>query len=190
MQHLASIYLVFELFKMVAGNKPHLNSTFFLLHYTCLRVICLCRCFWSARMPSDRVPSGRPGQAVCRTEQSCSGGLHKLLPACAQVGSYSHMLAFASEGFDTALTWTRCFGSKKLEKECLVSVVADLRQASLPTVRFITETLLLLEVLGIEHAFLLLICSRFSRFAGISTCSVETKNCTWKQMFREMWNVR
>eukprot|EP00066_Takifugu_rubripes_P027500 XP_011616766.1 PREDICTED: uncharacterized protein LOC101074536 isoform X1 [Takifugu rubripes] len=36
--------------------------------------------------------------------------------------------------------------NKKLEKECLVSVVADLRHASLPTVRFITETLLLLEL--------------------------------------------
>lgn len=150
---------------MVAGKK-HLNSTFFLLHYICLRDICLCRCFWSARMPSDRVPSGRPGQAVYRIEQSWSGGLHKLLPACAQVGSYSYMLAFASEGFENVLTWTRCFGSKKLEKECLVSVVADLRQASLPTVRLITETLLLLEVLGIEHAFLLLICSRFSSFCG------------------------
>lgn len=53
----------------------------------------------------------------------------------------------ASDGFKNGLTWTRCFGSKKLEKECLVSVVADLRHASLPTVRFITETLLLLEVL-------------------------------------------
>lgn len=40
-----------------------------------------------------------------------------------------------------------CFlDSKKLEKESLVSVVADLRHASLHTVRFIAETLLLLEV--------------------------------------------
>ena len=37
--------------------------------------------------------------------------------------------------------------SKKQEKETLVSVVADLRQASLPTTRFIAETLVLLEVL-------------------------------------------
>lgn len=56
------------------------------------------------------------------------------------------MLALASDGFKNGLTRARCFGSKKLEKECLVSVVADLRRASLPTVRFITETLLLLEV--------------------------------------------
>lgn len=40
-----------------------------------------------------------------------------------------------------------CFlRSKKLEKESLVSVVADLRHASPHTVRFIAETLLLLEV--------------------------------------------
>lgn len=36
--------------------------------------------------------------------------------------------------------------SKKQEDEHLASVVADLRQASLPTIRFIAETLLLLEV--------------------------------------------
>lgn len=39
-----------------------------------------------------------------------------------------------------------CLDSKKQEKESLVSVVADLRHASLPTTRFIAETLLLLEV--------------------------------------------
>ncbi|XP_041660757.1 uncharacterized protein LOC121521087 [Cheilinus undulatus] len=39
-----------------------------------------------------------------------------------------------------------CLHNKKQEKECLVSVVADLRQASLPTTRFIAETLLLLEL--------------------------------------------
>lgn len=43
--------------------------------------------------------------------------------------------------------WMCCFGSKKLEKECLVSVVADLRHASLPAVRFMAETLRLLEVI-------------------------------------------
>lgn len=37
--------------------------------------------------------------------------------------------------------------SKKQEKESLVSVVADLQHASLATIRFITETLRLLEVL-------------------------------------------
>lgn len=52
-----------------------------------LRVIGLCRCFWSAQVPSDRVPSGRPDQTVDGAEQGWSGGLHKLLPACAQVGS-------------------------------------------------------------------------------------------------------
>lgn len=36
--------------------------------------------------------------------------------------------------------------SKKQEKQSLVSVVADLRHASLPTTRFIAETLILLEV--------------------------------------------
>lgn len=39
-----------------------------------------------------------------------------------------------------------CLHSKKQEKESSVSVVADLRQASLQTTRFIAETLLLLEV--------------------------------------------
>lgn len=39
-----------------------------------------------------------------------------------------------------------CLRSKKQEKESSVSVVADLRQASLQTTRFIAETLLLLEV--------------------------------------------
>lgn len=42
-----------------------------------------------------------------------------------------------------------------------MSLVADLRHASLPTVRFITETLLLLEVLKSEHAFLLLVRGKF-----------------------------
>ena len=36
--------------------------------------------------------------------------------------------------------------SKKQEKDSLVSVVADLRHASLQTTRFISETLILLEV--------------------------------------------
>ncbi|XP_074540905.1 uncharacterized protein LOC141801666 [Halichoeres trimaculatus] len=39
-----------------------------------------------------------------------------------------------------------CLHNKRQEKESLVSVVADLRQASLQTTRFITETLLLLEL--------------------------------------------
>ncbi|XP_070844132.1 uncharacterized protein [Chaetodon trifascialis] len=39
-----------------------------------------------------------------------------------------------------------CLHNKKQEKESLVSVVADLRHASLPTIRFIAETLLLLEL--------------------------------------------
>ncbi|XP_071334457.1 uncharacterized protein [Trachinotus anak] len=39
-----------------------------------------------------------------------------------------------------------CLHNKKQEEESLVSVVADLRQASLPTTRFIAETLLLLEL--------------------------------------------
>ncbi|XP_031722168.1 uncharacterized protein LOC116393742 [Anarrhichthys ocellatus] len=38
-----------------------------------------------------------------------------------------------------------CLHNKKQEKESLVSVVADLRHASLPTTRFVAETLLLLE---------------------------------------------
>lgn len=38
--------------------------------------------------------------------------------------------------------------SKKQEKESLASVVADLRHASLSTTRFISETLLLLEVMS------------------------------------------
>lgn len=42
--------------------------------------------------------------------------------------------------------FTHHFASKKLEKECLVSLVADLQHASLATVTFITEILLLLEV--------------------------------------------
>ncbi len=42
--------------------------------------------------------------------------------------------------------------SKKQVKESLVSVVADLRHASLPTTRFIAETLLLLEVLSWQRA--------------------------------------
>lgn len=37
--------------------------------------------------------------------------------------------------------------SKKLEKQSMVSVVADLRDVSLSTISFIVETLLLLEVL-------------------------------------------
>ena len=40
-----------------------------------------------------------------------------------------------------------CLDSKKQEKDSLVSVVADLRDASPPITRFISETLLLLEVL-------------------------------------------
>ncbi|XP_023259870.1 uncharacterized protein KIAA1755-like [Seriola lalandi dorsalis] len=39
-----------------------------------------------------------------------------------------------------------CLHNKKQEEESLVSVVADLRQASLPTTRFLAETLLLLEL--------------------------------------------
>ncbi|XP_040920128.1 uncharacterized protein LOC121199473 [Toxotes jaculatrix] len=39
-----------------------------------------------------------------------------------------------------------CLHNKKQEKESLVTAVADLRQASLPTIRFIAETLLLLEL--------------------------------------------
>uniref|UniRef100_UPI0037E767F0 guanine nucleotide exchange factor DBS n=1 Tax=Semicossyphus pulcher TaxID=241346 RepID=UPI0037E767F0 len=39
-----------------------------------------------------------------------------------------------------------CLHNKKQEKDSLVSVVADLRQASLATTRFIAETLLLLEL--------------------------------------------
>lgn len=56
--------------------------------------------------------------------------------------------------------------SKKQQKESLVSVVADLRHASLPTTKFITETLLLLEVLA-ECALMLLklACSMFPIFA-------------------------
>lgn len=42
--------------------------------------------------------------------------------------------------------------SRKQEKEGLVSVVADLRQASLQTSRFIAETLLLLEVSSWQSA--------------------------------------
>lgn len=42
--------------------------------------------------------------------------------------------------------------SKKQVKESLVSVVADLRHASLPTTRFIAETLRLLEVLSWQRA--------------------------------------
>ncbi|KAK9528261.1 hypothetical protein VZT92_014749 [Zoarces viviparus] len=41
-----------------------------------------------------------------------------------------------------------CLHNKKQEKESLVSVVADLRHASLPTTRVVAETLLLLEVLS------------------------------------------
>lgn len=136
LQNLASIYS--EIWSCLK------HSCWKILHMH-LRVIRLCRCFWSARVPSDRVPSGRPDQTDDGPEQGWSGGLHKLLPACAQVGST--LTCWFQMGFKNGLTWTCCFGSKKLEKECMVSVVADLRHASLPTVRFITETLLLLEVL-------------------------------------------
>lgn len=47
---------------------------------------------------------------------------------------------------DVLMVGSFCLDSKKQEKESLVSVVADLRHASLPTTRFIAETLLLLEV--------------------------------------------
>lgn len=73
------------------------------------------------------------------------------------VGSYSYMSVCSSEAFGNVLMWTHPFASKKLEKKCLVSLVADLRHASLSTVRFITETLLLLEVFDSQHAFLLLV---------------------------------
>lgn len=73
------------------------------------------------------------------------------------VASYSYMSVCFSDEFRNVLMWTCRFASKKLEKECLVSLVADLRHASLPTVRFITETLLLLEVFDSQHAVLLLV---------------------------------
>ncbi|XP_078130224.1 uncharacterized protein LOC144533037 isoform X3 [Sander vitreus] len=44
------------------------------------------------------------------------------------------------------ISYFLCLHNKKQEKEGLVSVVADLRHASLPTTRFIAETLLLLEL--------------------------------------------
>lgn len=77
------------------------------------------------------------------------------------VGSYSYMSVYSPEGLRNVLMWTHCYASKKLEKECLVSLVADLRHASPPTVRFITETLLLLEVFDSLHALMLLVGSRY-----------------------------
>ncbi|CAJ1077516.1 uncharacterized protein LOC117823778 [Xyrichtys novacula] len=44
------------------------------------------------------------------------------------------------------ISYFLCLHNKKQQKESLVSVVADLRQASLQTTRFIAETLLLLEL--------------------------------------------
>ncbi|KAM9314089.1 uncharacterized protein KZ484_023918 [Pholidichthys leucotaenia] len=43
------------------------------------------------------------------------------------------------------ISYFQCWHNKKREKQSLVSVVADLRDASPPTARFIAETLLLLE---------------------------------------------
>ncbi|KAK2856609.1 hypothetical protein Q5P01_005344 [Channa striata] len=43
------------------------------------------------------------------------------------------------------INYFHCLHNKKQEKESLVSVVADLRHTSLPTARFIAETVLLLE---------------------------------------------
>lgn len=78
LQNLASIY------SEISNCLKH--SCWKILHMH-LRVICLCRCFWSAWVPSDRVPCGQPDQTVDGAKQGWSGGLHKLLPACAQVGS-------------------------------------------------------------------------------------------------------
>lgn len=72
------------LFTQISSCSKH--SCWKILHMH-LKVSRLCRCFWSAWVPSDRVPSGRPDQTVNGAEQGWSGGLHKLLPACAQVGS-------------------------------------------------------------------------------------------------------
>ncbi|KAM3603108.1 uncharacterized protein V6R79_016695 [Siganus canaliculatus] len=44
------------------------------------------------------------------------------------------------------INYVLCLHNKKQEKENLLSVVADLRHASFPTIRFIAETLLLLEL--------------------------------------------
>lgn len=47
---------------------------------------------------------------------------------------------------DVPMVGCFCLNSKRQEKETMVSVVADLRYASLSTTKFIAETLLLLEV--------------------------------------------
>ena len=54
--------------------------------------------------------------------------------------------------------------SRNEEKQILVSAVADLRHASLPTTRFIAETLLLLEVLSWQRelsGYWLATCSQY-----------------------------
>lgn len=116
---------------------------------TFYRVTCPYRCFWSTRLPSDRVPGRRTSQTLLRTQPSRSGGLHKLLSVSAQVrGVYILVCVCVSEtGMDW---WMDLFSrhSKRQEKRSLVSAVADLRSASLQTTRFVAETLLLLEVLS------------------------------------------
>lgn len=108
--------------------------------------IWLFRYFWSTWLPSGYVPSGWAIQTLLRPQQSWSGGLHKLLSVSAQVGGIQQTRFFA------LFVCTVMFGlflsdSKKLEKQSMVSVVADLRDVSLSTMSFIVETLLLLEVL-------------------------------------------
>lgn len=51
---------------------------------------------------------------------------------------------------DVPMVGSACLNSKRHEKETMVSVVADLRHASLSTTKFIAETLLLLEVCWLQ----------------------------------------
>lgn len=114
------------------------------------------RCLWSAWMSSGSVPCGFSWQSF-RSKQIWSGWLHTLLSLFVQVCTYN-VMCFLFCFFNRCLfkivqlevmlnlTDASLFFSKKQEKESLVSVVADLRQATLNTTRFIAETLLLLEV--------------------------------------------
>lgn len=76
--------------------------------------------------------------------------LHKYVDSCVLiVYVYSTFVGLSTDDWIV-------LNSKKQEDENLASVVADLRQASLPAIRFIAETLLLLEVPSCVSVVLLL----------------------------------
>ncbi|KAJ8008918.1 hypothetical protein DPEC_G00083410 [Dallia pectoralis] len=94
----------------------------------------------SPQFPPDRVLNS--GSVVFPGAFDQHGCLLVTFPAAA----HGNLTDLSKAEVVDFIDYFRCLLNKKQDKECLVSVVADLRQATLTTTRFIAESIFLLEL--------------------------------------------